>query len=110
MVQVDFDLTPPRTAMFGEPSDKPAIILFGRIKISVDERPTVVVAPFLHYVRILITPTLQPLFLLVVSRARMPVLRNNSRFKMIGKRENEMNFTSWQPAGKPLPPARRDYP
>ena len=64
------------------------IILFGRIKIRVDERSSIAVAPWLYHFRILVTPTLEPLFLFVVRCTRLSVTDHNRRFKMIGKSEN----------------------
>ncbi len=96
--------------MFGKPGNQSAVILFGRIKICVDKRPPIVVAPLVDDLRIFAAPALDPALLFAVRGPSVSVTRHNSGFKMIGKGEDEMNFSVRKPAREPLPAVRGEHP
>jgi hypothetical protein len=60
MVQVNFNLSPPRVAMIRQHLDQSPVVLFGGVKVGVNERMAVIVPPAVDQLRIFLAPALQP--------------------------------------------------
>src|ERR1700721_838544 len=84
MMKVNLHLAPTGVAMVGEHLDQALVILFGGIKVSVEKRSPVVVAPFVDSFRIFARPPFQAALLLGAWGALLAVFGNDGWFKMIG--------------------------
>jgi hypothetical protein len=95
--------------MVGEATDKSPIILLGRIKVGMNERPTVAVAPGIDDFGILPAPSFQPLPLFLARRSCLSISGHNSGLEMIGQSQDQMNSPLWHVAREPLPRVARKY-
>ena len=103
MMQVNFNFSPSSMTMIRQPAGMSTIILFSRIKISVNKRPSVVVSPLIYDGRIFAAPAFHSRFLFAIRRASPSIARNDRWFKMIGKRKDEVNLSFWSRTSQPLP-------
>lgn len=110
MMQVDFDFPPSGMRMVRQAADMPAVVLLSGIKIGVNKWAPITISPPVDQPRILPAPAFHPLFLLAIGRARHPVSGNNRWFKMIGKRDDEVNFSRRHRPSKLLPRKRGNNP
>src|SRR5580700_24817 len=88
MVQMSFNFTPACETVTGQTLQQTLVILLGRIKVSVDERAFLTVAPAIKCDRVLPAPAFKPTFLLVVRCPGRTINRNNTRLKMVGHRND----------------------
>ena len=96
VVQVDFDLSPPGMAVIGQHLEQALVILFGRIKVSVDKRASVVVAPLIDNFWIFARPPFQPSLLLGAWSAFLTVFRNDGGFEMISQSDDQVHGAFWR--------------
>src|SRR5579862_5913167 len=106
MMQVDFDFSPSRMRMIRQAADMPAIVLLSGIKICVNKRAPIAISPPVDNPRILSAPAFHSLFLLAIGRPSPASSGNNRWFKVIGKRDDEVNFSLRPGPGKLLPRKR----
>lgn len=109
-MQVDFDFPPSGMSMVRQAADVPAIVLLGGIKIGVNKGAPIAISPLVDHPRILPAPAFHPLFLLAIGRTSHSNSGNNRWFKMIGKRDDEVNFSLRHRPGKLLPRKRGNNP
>src|SRR5271156_5582237 len=103
VMQMNLNLSPTGMAVFRELLYQGTVVLFGWIKISVNEWIAVVVSPCIRQPRIFPAPEVKATFLFVVGGARHPILRHNRRLEMIRHRDHQMKPTARHAPCKPLP-------
>ena len=103
VVEMNLDLSVSPMAVPRQLRNKVSLVLLGRIKIGMDEGPALIVPPFLHQVGIHLAPALHPSLLLGMRGSRRSLPRHNGRFKMIGKRKNQVNAASGRTPHHALP-------
>jgi hypothetical protein len=83
VMQLDFDFSPAAMTVFGKALNQPSIVLLGGIKISMNKRPPLMVAPQIDRARILRAPLFYPALLLKVGCACSPVFGHDGGLEMI---------------------------
>jgi hypothetical protein len=102
MMQVNFNFSPARMAVLGESTHKKPVVLFGWIKIRVNEWLPFGVTKLAEPARILPAPVLEPSLLFVERSTLRPATEHNRRFEVIGHAENQVHSIRNSP-DKPLP-------
>jgi hypothetical protein len=91
VVQMNFNLAPPGTAVIGEHLKEAFIVLFSGIEVSVDKRPAIVVAPPIDGLGILPAPAFQTAHLLGTGNAFPAIFGINGRLEVVRHRDHQMH-------------------
>jgi hypothetical protein len=83
MMQMDLNFSPTLPAVLRKPLYQATVVLFCGIKISVNQRTALAVAPRLGQPRILAAPAVKASFLFLVWGPQRTILRHNRRLEMI---------------------------
>ena len=94
--------------MIGQHLQQTFVVLFRRIKVSVDEWPAIRVAPAIDGFRIFSNPPFEAPFLLRTGHAPLTAFRVNRGFEMIGERDHEMYWSTRYRAQGAHGSARKD--
>jgi hypothetical protein len=84
-MQVDFNFSPVGVTVLGNAVDQSAVVLLGRVEVSMYERPTLLITPQVHRLGIVGTPVVYPALLFRERRTQSRAFGQNSRLEMIGK-------------------------
>lgn len=88
VMQMNFNLSPTCSGVFRKLLYQATVILFGRIKISVNEWMAVAIAPRVRHPRILMTPEVEAAFLLVTGGAQHSIFWNDRGLEVIRHRNH----------------------
>lgn len=91
MVQVDFDLAPPRPAVLRQRLDHRLIVLLGRVKVGVTERVSVAIAERIDHFRVAPAPVGDALLLLVLAGVAARMFPDEGGFEVVGDRDDEVH-------------------
>ena len=93
VVEMDFDLSPTGVAMIRQYFDKTLVVLFGGIKVSVDEWTAIVITVVVDGFGILARPPFEAAFLLGAWNAVLTVLRVDRGLEMISQSDDYVRRT-----------------
>src|SRR5215472_5816482 len=93
VMEVNFYFAPAVMAMFGKLLNQGMVVLFRGIEIGMNKRLAVVIPPLLGSLRIVPTPGFQTPFLLVIWSSGSSILGHDSRFEVIGQRNDHEDGT-----------------
>src|ERR1035437_6096891 len=103
VMQVNFNSPPPAVTVLGNAVDQTAVVLFGRIEVSMYQGPPFLVTPPIDGSRIFGTPVFHPALLFRKRCTGSTVFGHNGRLDMIGKSDDQMHLATRSTASKPLP-------
>src|SRR5487761_428697 len=101
---MNFYFAPTGPAMLCQPLNEAAIILLGRIEISVKEWTPILVPPAVHQKRVFPAPSLETLLLDATAGVLSRRVRTDRRLKMVGQGDDQVRRPrAFRTAHRPLP-------
>lgn len=103
VMKLNLYLTPTRLAVLRQLLYQAMVVLFGGIKISVNEGMTITIAPRVGQPRIFPAPQIEAAFLLYMVGAQHPIFRHNRGFEVIRQSNHQMDWSAWRVTCKFVP-------